>query len=116
MGFTEAVTTVLSKYAVFTGRAVRPEYWWFFLANVILSIILTFVDRAILGFPLLGPIASLGLLLPGIGVSVRRLHDIDKSGWWLLIGLIPIVGAIILIVWLVQTGTAGPNRFGPPAA
>lgn len=116
MGFTDAVTTVLSKYAVFTGRATRPEYWWFFLFNVILSIILTFVDRAILGFPLLGTIVSLALLLPGIGVGVRRLHDIDKSGWWLFIALIPLVGVIILIVWLVQSGTPGPNRFGPQAA
>jgi uncharacterized membrane protein YhaH (DUF805 family) len=111
---------VLKNYAVFNGRAGRPEYWYFVLFNVVASILLTIIDAmigAVVGFEefaLLGGIYALAVLLPSIAVSVRRLHDTDRSGWWVLIGLIPFVGVIVLIVFMVQQGTPGPNRFGLP--
>jgi uncharacterized membrane protein YhaH (DUF805 family) len=109
---------VLKKYAVFNGRARRKEYWMFFLFNVIISIVLLIVD-GILGtsavpgtMGLLGAIYLLALLVPGIAVAVRRLHDTGRSGWWILIGLVPFVGGIVLIVFLVQDSTPGENQFG----
>ncbi len=103
---------VLKKYTVFTGRSRRQEYWMFFLVNVIILFVLQFIDR-LLGMPgILGSIYGLAVLLPGIGVSIRRLHDTDRSGWMLLLALIPLVGAIILIVFLATDGTAGSNKFG----
>ncbi|GHI07771.1 hypothetical protein AQI88_34235 [Streptomyces cellostaticus] len=103
---------VLKKYAVFSGRARRQEYWMFFLFNVIISIVLAIIDGA-MGSSILGIIYSLATLLPGLGVAVRRLHDTDRSGWWILIALIPLVGAIILIVFLATEGKAEPNQHGP---
>lgn len=109
---------VLKKYADFNGRARRKEYWMFFLFNIIISIALIIVD-GILGtsaapgaMGLFGAIYLLALLIPGIAVAVRRLHDTGRSGWWILIGLVPFVGGIILIVFLVQDGTPGDNQFG----
>ena len=109
---------VLKKYADFNGRARRKEYWMFFLFNVIISIALLIVD-GILGtsavpgtMGLLGVIYLLALLVPGIAVAIRRLHDTGRSGWWILIGLVPFVGGIILIVFLVQDSTPGDNQFG----
>lgn len=114
MDFATAVkTVVMQKYANFSGRATRSEYWWFVLAYIIAYIVLAIVDY-VLGVQLLTAILSLGLLIPSIAVGVRRLHDLDKSGWWLLLGLIPLVG-LILIYWFAQPGTPGANRFGPPA-
>jgi len=101
---------VLENYANFSGRATRPEYWWFFLANLILSVVLGFL-------PFIGNVYSLATLLPGIAVAMRRLHDTGRSGWWLLLVLIPIVGWIIVIVWLATPGNPGVNEHGaPPAA
>jgi uncharacterized membrane protein YhaH (DUF805 family) len=115
MDFATAVKTVLmQKYANFSGRAIRSEYWWWVLFAIIASIVLGVVDY-ILGVQLLGSIFSLATLIPGIAVGVRRLHDLDKSGWWLLIAFIPLIGFILLIYWFAQPGTPGPNRFGPPA-
>lgn len=109
----------LKKYAVFDGRAQRKEYWLFVLFNLIVSIVLTIVDRltgtysADYGMGALGAVYALAVLLPGIGVSVRRLHDTDRSGWWLLIVFIPILGALVLLVFMILDGTPGTNRFGP---
>jgi uncharacterized membrane protein YhaH (DUF805 family) len=110
---------VLKKYTVFDGRAGRPEYWYFVLFNIIVSFVLGFVD-GVLGtvssgarVGLLGGIYSLAVLLPSIGVGIRRLHDINRSGWWLLIGLVPLVGWIILIIWAATASDAGPNQYGP---
>lgn len=103
---------VLKKYAVFSGRARRQEYWMFFLFNVIISIVLAIIDGA-MGSNILGILYSLATLLPGLGVTVRRLHDTDRSGWWILIALIPLVGAIILIVFLATEGKSEPNQHGP---
>ncbi len=103
---------VLENYVNFTGRARRAEFWWYFLANVIISIVLNVIDLAI-GFQLLTLIYSLAVLLPGIAVGIRRLHDTGKSGWWLLIALIPLVGIIVLIVFWATDGEPGPNQYGP---
>lgn len=120
MGFADAVRTVLTeKYASFGGRASRSEFWWYFLFVIIASAILAVVDNLILvrltGTPILQPLFALATLIPGIAVSVRRLHDKDKSGWFVLMPLIPLVGAIILIYWYATEGTAAGNRFGTPA-
>ncbi len=102
---------VLKNYANFNGRARRQEYWMFFLINLIISLVLTFIEvkMGIFGVSLL---YSLAIFIPSLAVSVRRLHDIDKSGWWLLIGLIPLLGAIVLIIFFIMDGTPGNNRFG----
>ncbi|MEU6240850.1 MULTISPECIES: DUF805 domain-containing protein [unclassified Streptomyces] len=103
---------VLKKYAVFTGRARRQEYWMFFLVNLVIAIVLSIVSR-IIGTMALSWIYSLALFLPGLGVAVRRLHDTGRSGWFVLIGLIPFIGWIILIVFLAQEGRPDPNEYGP---
>jgi len=111
--FMTAIRTCFSKFVDFSGRARRSEFWFFMLFNVVVQIIASLIDGIILGgMGILGLVASLGLLLPGIAVSVRRLHDTGRSGWWILIGLIPVVGIILLIVWYVNKGEDGPNRFG----
>ncbi len=114
MGFGEAISTCFRKYVVFSGRAMRSEYWFFILFQFLVVVALSIVD-AVLGIGVLSAIASLAMLLPSIAVGVRRLHGTDKSGWWLLIGLIPLIGAIVLIVFFCQQGTEGPNRFGAKA-
>ncbi|MGC4111878.1 MAG: DUF805 domain-containing protein [Nocardioides sp.] len=111
MSFQDAVRTCLSKYADFNGRARRSEYWWFALFNLIVSIVMDIID-AVIGNSILGLLVSLALLLPGIAVGVRRLHDTSRSGWWILIGLIPIVGWIVLIVFFVQDSHPD-NQYGP---
>lgn len=111
MNFMDAVKTAFSRYVDFQGRSRRSEFWWFALFNFILSAVANVIDASI-GIPILSVIVLLVLIIPGIAVSIRRLHDLDKSGWWLFIGLIPIVGAILLIVWYATEGTKGDNRFG----
>lgn len=113
MTFGESVNTVLSKYATFSGRAPRSEYWWWFLFVLLVSLVLAFVDVILFGdLQVLGTLFGLAVLLPGLAVSVRRLHDIDKSGWWVLIAFVPVIGVIALLVFFVMPGTDGPNRFG----
>jgi uncharacterized membrane protein YhaH (DUF805 family) len=104
---------VLKKYAVFNGRARRKEYWYFVLFNVIINIILSGIDNFTTGTGLLNGLYSLAVLIPGIAVSVRRLHDTDRRGWWVLIGLIPIIGWIVLLIFMVQDGKPGENQYGP---
>lgn len=109
---------VLKNYVGFSGRARRKEYWMFTLFNLIVSIVLMLIDGMMGslnegGFGLLSGLYSLAVLLPSLAVSFRRLHDIDKSAWWLLIALVPFVGAIVLLVFMVMEGTRGENRFGP---
>jgi len=104
---------VLKKYTVFTGRARRTEYWMFVLINILISIAIGVVEGLIGSPGYLGLIYSLAVLLPSIGVSIRRLHDTSKSGWWLLIGLIPLVGMIVLIVFMATDSTPGDNQYGP---
>ena len=101
-------TNAFKQYAVFTGRTTRPEYWYFFLFNVIISVILNLIDKH--GF--LSMICMMAVMLPAIGIGIRRLHDIGKSGWWLLISFIPIIGTIILLVFLATEGQTGKNQYG----
>jgi uncharacterized membrane protein YhaH (DUF805 family) len=115
LSFVDAVRSALSKYATFSGRARRSEYWWFVLFNIVVSIVARLIDSAVssqsVGF--VSIIVGLALFLPGLAVSVRRLHDIGKSGWWILFGLIPIIGVIMLIVWYAKEGEASDNAYGP---
>ena len=110
---------VLRKYAVFRGRARRKEYWYFLLFNIIITIVLGAIDAVTGSFSaeggvgLLGGIYALAILIPAVAVTVRRLHDTDHSGWWLLIGLIPLIGAVVLFVFTVQDSNAGENQYGP---
>lgn len=101
-----------NKYSDFSGRARRSEYWYFLLFNMIAMLVATMVD-GILGVPIFYFIYGLATLVPGIAVSVRRLHDTGRSGWFLLISIIPIIGVIILIVFMVQDSTPGSNEYGP---
>ena len=110
---------VLKQYADFSGRARRKEYWMFVLFNIIFGVIIMFLGRALgitfkeIGYGPLYLLYSLALLIPGLAVAVRRLHDISKSGWMVLISLIPIVGAIWLIVLLATDSVPGENQYGP---
>lgn len=115
MTFPEAVSSGLSKYATFSGRATRSEYWWFFLFTVLAQVVATFVDSSIGNSGLVAGIVGLALLLPTIAVTARRFHDIDKAGWWMLIPLLPVIGFILYIIWMCTKGSLGENRFGPPA-
>lgn len=115
MDFMSAVRSCLNNYVTFSGRAPRSEYWWFFLFNIAGSVVANIVDIALmgtLGFPIFSIAWTLGLILPAIAVSVRRMHDLDKSGWWIFISLVPILGFILIIYWFVSRGTEGANRFG----
>ena len=103
---------VLKKYAVFSGRARRQEYWMFVLINLLVAIAIAIVEAIIGTAPLLGMLYALGVFIPSLAVAVRRLHDTNRSGWWLLIGLIPLIGAIVLLVFFVSEGTRGANQYG----
>ncbi|MGA4838368.1 DUF805 domain-containing protein [Streptomyces sp. G45] len=103
---------VLKKYAVFEGRARRAEYWMFTLISLVISVALMFADMALgLGFAL-EAVYAVAVLLPGLAVGVRRLHDTGRGGWWLLLSLVPLVGWIVLVVLLAQD-SAPPNQYGP---
>ena len=110
---------VLKKYAVFSGRARRREYWFFFLFNIIISIVLSVIDATIgtfsptSGVGLRSGVYGLAVISPSIAVGVRRLHDIDRTGWWLLIAFVPLIGVLVLLVFALLPGTAGDNKYGP---
>ncbi|MFD8205164.1 DUF805 domain-containing protein [Streptomyces sp. NPDC059695] len=103
---------VLKKYAVFDGRARRKEFWMFVLFNAIILTVLTLVDEVI-GFRLLSSLYGLAVLLPYVGVLIRRLHDTGRSGWWALLALIPVAGVIVLIVFCAGEGEQQQNAHGP---
>ena len=124
MNMEQSIRSVLSKYATFEGRASRSEYWWWVLAFFIVSAAARLVDAMLmaplLGFDAfaenagqpLGVLIGLALLIPSLAVSCRRLHDIGRSGWWLLIGLIPLIGGLVLLYWYVQPSDNERNQFG----
>ncbi|HCL67400.1 MAG TPA: DUF805 domain-containing protein [Rhizobium sp.] len=114
MTFQESVSTVLSKYMDFNGRAARPEFWWFALFSFLVNIVASVIDEIIFGVGILDTLSALALLLPSLAVGARRLHDIDRSAWWLLLVLVPIVGWIVLIYFNVQPGQQGENQYGQP--
>jgi uncharacterized membrane protein YhaH (DUF805 family) len=109
MTFFDSIKTCFSKYAEFNGRASRSEFWWWVLFVFLASAAVSIAGHAV------STLFSLAVLLPNIAVAARRLHDIDRSGWWQLIILIPLIGLILMIYWCVQPGKE-PNRFGPPAS
>ena len=118
MGFMDAVKTCFSKYADFSGRARRKEYWYFVLFNCIVQVILTVIGMIIFGsdnstYRILASIYSLAVLVPGLAVTWRRLHDIGKSGAFYFIGLIPLVGWIIVLVYFCKDSEPGTNQYGP---
>lgn len=104
---------VLKQYAVFTGRARRKEYWMFCLFNLIIAVVLAIIEGVIGSPGIVGMIYSLAVLVPSIAVGIRRLHDTGRTGWWLLIALIPLIGAIVLIIFTVQDSNEGDNAYGP---
>jgi len=118
MNFFEAVSSGFRNYVNFSGRAVRSEYWYWTLFVTIVVVVFGVIDELLYpgaemgAFSIVNMLVSLALILPGIAVSVRRLHDIDRTGWWLLLGF-TIIGAFVLIYWACQRGTLGQNRFGP---
>lgn len=103
---------VLKKYVEFSGRTRRKEYWMFFLFNFIVAFLLIFVEGLMGGPGIVYGLYSLAVLLPSLAVGVRRLHDTGKTGWWMLIGLIPIIGAIVLLIFFVQDGNEADNKWG----
>ncbi|MGE0487138.1 MAG: DUF805 domain-containing protein [Gammaproteobacteria bacterium] len=110
---------VLKKYAVFSGRARRKEYWFFVLFNIIVSVVLSVIDGVTGtldtegGVGLLSGLYTLAVIVPSIAVGIRRLHDIGRSGWWLLIVLVPLIGALVLLFFAVQDSQPGSNEYGP---
>ena len=115
MTFMDAVKSVFTQYTVFTGRARRSEYWYFFLFEMIVSSVLgtLYSVTNLTLFSVVSGLFGLATIIPGIAVSIRRLHDIGKSGWFLLIDLIPCVGPIILIVYMAKDSEPGENLYGP---
>ena len=129
MTFTEAVRSGFSNYVTFSGRARRSEFWFWTLFAVIVIFVAAVLDGILFpgtmhtqmadgvasfestGGPV-SALASLGMFLPGLAMQVRRLHDLDRSGWWVLLVFIPVIGIIVLFIWWCTQGTRGPNRFG----
>lgn len=103
----------LRKYATFTGRARRKEFWMFLLFSTIIAIVCRVLDSSLDTGMLIGNIYSIAILLPSFAVWCRRFHDIGKSGWWILISLVPIVGAILCIVYACKDSAQGENQYGP---
>src|ERR1700761_4741644 len=113
MNFGQSISTCFRKYAEFNGRAGRSELWWFVLFLLLADAAAGLLDEGMFGGRnIVSGLWSLAVLIPSFAVWARRLHDTDRSGWWVLLSLIPIAGWIILIIWGCQRGTDGANRFG----
>jgi uncharacterized membrane protein YhaH (DUF805 family) len=128
MNFGDAIKSCLAQYTTFRGRAARSEFWFFFLFMILVYIIASIFDRVLgtsfsfrnpatgltqnMGYGYIYTLAALALFLPNISVMVRRLHDTGHSGWWYWIILVPLVGAILLLVWFCSAGTASDNEYG----
>ena len=118
VSFNEAVVRALTQnYCNFSGRASRSEYWWFYLFTCIVSwvvsIVVSLFSSELSIMYIASMVVGLAFLLPSLGIAVRRLHDIGKSGWWMFISLIPLIGAIILLVWWCKDSQMEPNEYGP---
>ncbi|MGD9957532.1 MAG: DUF805 domain-containing protein [Candidatus Nanopelagicales bacterium] len=123
MGFGQAVSTVFSKYATFSGRARRSEYWWWILFSVLVAVVASIADVVLKTNTLEGSggvklgwiyvIASLALVIPTIAVTFRRLHDTGRSGWWWLLSLVCGIGAIIVLIFCLSDSKPGANEYGP---
>ncbi|MFK8250602.1 DUF805 domain-containing protein [Ancylobacter terrae] len=124
MNILQAVASVLGQYASFEGRATRSEYWWWVVFSVAVNWITGLIDVVMFGpfsllvygelrmFTPISTLVGLALIIPSLAVGARRFHDMDRSGWWLLIGFSGI-GAVVIFFWFMMKGTDGPNRFGP---
>jgi uncharacterized membrane protein YhaH (DUF805 family) len=110
MGIQQAFVTCLKKYADFSGRATRSEYWWFVLCEVLILGIASLISDTLPG------LFALALVLPALAVGARRLHDTGRSGWWLLLMLVPFIGGLFLLYWAVLPSQPSANAFGEPAA
>ncbi len=102
----QSIQSVFRNYINFRGRAQRSEFWWFLLFSAISQAVLNLI-------PFVGEIYGLAILLPSLAVWARRLHDINRTAWWLLLMLLPVIGWIVLLIWAIMPGTSGPNRYGP---
>jgi uncharacterized membrane protein YhaH (DUF805 family) len=109
----DAISTCFSKYVDFSGRATRAEYWWWVLVMGVGGSMVGEILNLI--HPAVGSIVMLALLLPGLAVTVRRLHDVDRSGWWILCSLVPLIGWLVLVIFFVKGGSPRTNSYGPPA-
>jgi uncharacterized membrane protein YhaH (DUF805 family) len=112
MTFSEAVKSGFDHYTKFDGRASKAAFWWWFLFGVLVAIVANILD-AIIGSSIISILVALALLLPNLSVAIRRLHDTDRTGWWILIGLIPIVGFIVLLIFYLEKSNPGENKYGP---
>jgi uncharacterized membrane protein YhaH (DUF805 family) len=116
MNFQQAIRSGFSNYATFRGRAARSEFWWWqlflLLGEVAAALFDVFVSFGVVGGSPFSTVFWLATFIPSLAVMVRRLHDTDTSGWWLLLMLIPLIGMIVLIVWWCMEGSKGYNRFG----
>lgn len=112
MSFVEAVKSGFSRYVDFSTRSSRSEYWWFVLSYFVIAIVLGLIDSFTIGMGILPLIVVLAYLIPSLAVVVRRLHDVGRSGWWILIALIPLIGPLIVLYWMVIGGEDSENRFG----
>ena len=110
MTFAEAIKDGFGKYVTFSGRSSRSAYWYWALFGFIVAVVATIIDLAI-GSRIVSLLATLALLLPGLAVGFRRLHDTGRTAWWILIALVPFIGFIVLLVFMLQPSD-GPNRFG----
>ena len=119
MSFKDAIVSVFQNYVNFSGRARRSEYWYFVLFNFIVGFVLGFLGRLVGGdslfnpFQILSGLYSLAVLIPTLALCWRRLHDIGRSGGWYFIALVPLVGAILLLIWFCTDSQSGTNQYGP---
>jgi uncharacterized membrane protein YhaH (DUF805 family) len=111
VSFPEAISDAFSKYVKFTGRSSRSAYWWFYLFNILALVAALALDYALGTGGIIYALAAIALLLPNLAVAVRRLHDSGHSGWWLLIAIVPVIGAIVVLVFTLQ-GSEPPNQWG----
>jgi uncharacterized membrane protein YhaH (DUF805 family) len=121
MTFSQAIASGFQNYVVFNGRATRSAFWYFYLFTALVGVAISVVERAIgssdvlSGFGIISLIWSLAIILPTLGLMIRRLHDANHTGWWILIAFLPFIGAIVLIIFWATAGTQGDNKYGPPA-
>ncbi len=114
MTMPQAIGSAFARWQTFNGRAGGTEYWWFVLFGTIVFGLASLLDHAAFGRDaLFGAIGTLVFLMPYIAVAVRRLHDTNRSGWWLLLVFVPLVGNVVLLIWFCTPSMSGPNRFGP---
>ena len=118
MNFGQAIKSGFSNYVTFSGRAARSEFWYWTLFVTLVTMAAGILDHGFFDFDetgttgVFGPLVSLIFFLPGLSISARRLHDLDRTAWWLLL-ILTLIGAILLIIWDCLKGTSGPNQYGP---